>query len=145
MTCMTITEYLCHTWPRIRSVCLNHNSVLSSFITYHRVCSKRNSTSANSKSRSAYPARAHGFTLVFIGSCCWVCTFLCSFFVYHFHFVLFALSIVLSVFLQTVLFFRKIFVQFCGLAFQQTIGIQTGRNCASLLLIYFYTLMSIKI
>ena len=30
----TITEYLCHKWPRICSVCRNDNPLLSSFMTY---------------------------------------------------------------------------------------------------------------
>ena len=38
MTC------LCHKWSRICSSCRNHNSVLSSFITYYRVCNKSNTT-----------------------------------------------------------------------------------------------------
>ena len=37
MIWFTVTEYLCHTWPRICSVCHNHTPVLSSFMTYHRV------------------------------------------------------------------------------------------------------------
>jgi hypothetical protein len=32
MTLLTVTEYMCHKWPRIRSVCRNNNPVLSSFI-----------------------------------------------------------------------------------------------------------------
>jgi hypothetical protein len=31
---LTLTEYICHKWPRICSVCRNHNPVLSSFLTY---------------------------------------------------------------------------------------------------------------
>ena len=30
-------EYQCHTWPRICSLCRNHNLVLSSFISYQRM------------------------------------------------------------------------------------------------------------
>jgi hypothetical protein len=40
MTWPTVTEYLCHKWPRIYSVCCNRNPVLSSFMTYNRVCSR---------------------------------------------------------------------------------------------------------
>jgi len=40
MTCLTVTEYLDHKWPWICSGCRNHNPVLSSFITYNRVCNK---------------------------------------------------------------------------------------------------------
>ena len=40
MTWLTVTEYLCHKWPHICSVCRNQNPVLSSFMTYH-ICVKR--------------------------------------------------------------------------------------------------------
>jgi chemotaxis signal transduction protein len=33
-------EYLCHKSPRLCSICRNHNPVLSSFMTYHRVCNQ---------------------------------------------------------------------------------------------------------
>jgi hypothetical protein len=39
-----INRYGCHKWPRICSVCCNHNVFLSSFMTYHSVC---NTTCAN--------------------------------------------------------------------------------------------------
>ena len=32
-----ITVYLCHKWPQICSICRHHNSVLSSFTSYHQV------------------------------------------------------------------------------------------------------------
>jgi hypothetical protein len=48
MTCLTVTEYLCHKWQRICSVCRYHYPVLSSFMTYHRVCNKSNTTGVNS-------------------------------------------------------------------------------------------------
>jgi len=38
MTWLTIMEYLCHKWPQICFTCLKLFSVLSSFMTYHRVC-----------------------------------------------------------------------------------------------------------
>ena len=44
MTCLNVTEYLCHKWPCICSVLCNHNPVVSSFMTYHRVCSKSKTT-----------------------------------------------------------------------------------------------------
>jgi hypothetical protein len=31
-------EYLCHKWLRICSTCRKHFPVLSSFMSYHRVC-----------------------------------------------------------------------------------------------------------
>jgi len=37
-TWLTVTEWLCHKWPRICSVCHTHNPVLSSFMAYHWVC-----------------------------------------------------------------------------------------------------------
>ena len=43
---MTIIEYLCHKWPRTCSVC--RNTVLFSFITYHRVCNKGNTSTFRS-------------------------------------------------------------------------------------------------
>ena len=38
--CVTVMEYLCHKSPRLCSICRNHNPVLSSFMTYHRVCNQ---------------------------------------------------------------------------------------------------------
>jgi hypothetical protein len=38
MTWLTVMEDLCHKWPRICSICHKHVTVLSSFMTYHRVC-----------------------------------------------------------------------------------------------------------
>jgi hypothetical protein len=38
MTWLTVMGYLCHKWPRICSTCRKHFPVLSSFMTYHRVC-----------------------------------------------------------------------------------------------------------
>jgi hypothetical protein len=38
MAYLTEMEYLCHKWPRICSTCRKHFSVLSSFMTYHRIC-----------------------------------------------------------------------------------------------------------
>jgi hypothetical protein len=31
-----VTEYLCHKWPQICSVCRNHNSILYQLMTYNR-------------------------------------------------------------------------------------------------------------
>ena len=38
MTWLAVIKYLCHKWPRICSTCRKHFSVLSSFMTYYRVC-----------------------------------------------------------------------------------------------------------
>jgi hypothetical protein len=35
---LTVMEYLCHKWPRICSTCWKNYPVLSSLMTYHRVC-----------------------------------------------------------------------------------------------------------
>ena len=35
---LTVMEYLCYKWPRTCSTCRKHFPVLSSFMTYHRVC-----------------------------------------------------------------------------------------------------------
>jgi len=35
MTCLTVTEYLCHKWPQKCSTCHKHFQVFSSFMTYH--------------------------------------------------------------------------------------------------------------
>ena len=59
MTWLTVTEYLCHKWLRICSVCRNHNTVISSFMIYHQVCSNSNTTSGTG---TTYPFGAPGFT-----------------------------------------------------------------------------------
>ena len=81
---LTVTEYLCHKWPQICSVCRNHNSVLSSFMIYHRVYNKSNMTDATSGTGTYYLSRAPELTplpffsgdlvvqfLVFCVVCCW--------------------------------------------------------------------------
>jgi hypothetical protein len=45
---------LCHTWPRICSVCRNHNQVISSCMTYHRVCNKSNTTGSTCGAGTVY-------------------------------------------------------------------------------------------
>ena len=35
---LTVMEYLCHKWRRICFTCRKHFPVISSFMTYHRVC-----------------------------------------------------------------------------------------------------------
>jgi hypothetical protein len=63
MTWSTVMEYLCNKRPRICSVCRNRIPVLSSFMTYHRVCNKINTTGATCGTRTAHPSRAPEFTL----------------------------------------------------------------------------------
>jgi hypothetical protein len=58
MIWLTVTEYLFHKWSWICAVCRNHNSVLSPFLTYHRVCNKSNTTSAACGTGSVSPSGA---------------------------------------------------------------------------------------
>jgi hypothetical protein len=51
----------------ICSVCRNNNVVLSSSMTYHRVCNKSNTKGATYGARNAYPAGTTEFTLVLCG------------------------------------------------------------------------------
>ena len=46
ITWLTVTEYKCHKWPQICSVCRNYNLVVYSFMVYHRVCHKKNMAGA---------------------------------------------------------------------------------------------------
>jgi len=77
MTWLTVTEYLCHKWPRIYSVCRNNNPVLSSFMTYHRVCDKIYTMGTTCGVGIAYPSGASEFApclhLSYWCSCCWCC------------------------------------------------------------------------
>ena len=53
-TWLTVTEYLCHKRPRICFLCGNHNTVLSSFVTFQRVCNKSKTTVATCGVETAY-------------------------------------------------------------------------------------------
>ena len=55
------TEYQCHKWPRICSICRNRNPVLSTFMTYHRVCKKSNTTGATYGAGTVNPSWATEF------------------------------------------------------------------------------------
>jgi len=57
MTWLTVTEYLCHKCPRTCFVCRNHNLILSSSITYHRVCNKSNTTGATLGAGTVYSSQ----------------------------------------------------------------------------------------
>ena len=61
MNWFTITEYLCRKWLRIRSVCRNYNPTISSFMTYHRVINKSNTTDDTCGVGTAYHSAAHEF------------------------------------------------------------------------------------
>ena len=81
MTWLTATEYLCHKWPRIWSTCHKHFQVLSSFMTYRRLCNWSNKTGTTSGTGTAYhfgaPEFIPGFGFKW-GSCCSIFSFLCS-------------------------------------------------------------------
>jgi len=49
-------------WPRICSTCSKYFPVLSSFMTYHRVCNKINTTGTTNGAGTAYPFGAPEFT-----------------------------------------------------------------------------------
>ena len=67
-------------WPRICSTCRKHVSVLSSFMTYHRVCNYVSTTDATSGTGTAYPSGAHAFITGFKwGSCYSIFNFMCIF------------------------------------------------------------------
>ena len=57
-----VTEYLRHKWQLICSICRIHNSALSSFMTYHRVCNKSNTTGSTCGAGTAYTSGAPEFT-----------------------------------------------------------------------------------
>ena len=52
---------LCYFILRSCSVRRNHNPVLSSFMTYHRVCNKSNRTGATRGTGTTYPSGGHEF------------------------------------------------------------------------------------
>ena len=54
-------------WPQICSVCRNQNPVFSSWLTYHRVCNKSNTTSVICGAGTAHSSGAHEFTPCFSG------------------------------------------------------------------------------
>ena len=68
MTWLTVMEYLCQKLPRICSTCRKHFPVLSSFMTYHRVCNWINTTRATGGTGTAYPSRAPECTPCFSGA-----------------------------------------------------------------------------
>ena len=75
------------------STCRKHFLVLSSFLTYHRVCNQINTTGVTCGAGITYPSGAHEFTFVLLDL---------QFYVYAlqivvYPFVIFRLAIVLSV------------------------------------------------
>jgi len=67
LTWLTVTKYLCQKLPRICSICRNYNSVLSSFMTYHRVCNKSNTTGVKCGGETANPSGILEFTPCVVG------------------------------------------------------------------------------
>ena len=65
MTWLTVTDHLCHRWQRTCSVCSNHNPILSTFMIYHLVRNRSNTTGATYEAGTAYPSRAPAFTADF--------------------------------------------------------------------------------
>jgi hypothetical protein len=70
MAWLTVMEYLWHKWPQICSTCRKHFQILSSSITYRRVCTWINTTGVTSGAGTAYPSRAHEFTPSFQWDSC---------------------------------------------------------------------------
>ena len=64
MTCLTVTKYRCHKWPRIYSTWRKHFPVLSSFMTYHRVYNYINTTGVTSGAATVNPSGEPEFTPV---------------------------------------------------------------------------------
>ena len=58
---LTAAAYLCHKRPHTSSVCRDHYAVLSSLMTYDRVCNNNNSTGATSGAGTAYPSGPNWF------------------------------------------------------------------------------------
>ena len=67
MIWLTITVFLYNSWPRICSVCRNHNSVLSSLVIYLRVCKNSRTTGTTYGPETAYPSGALEFIPHFSG------------------------------------------------------------------------------
>ena len=51
----------------INTITLVYNLVLSSFMTYHRVCNKSNTTGGTCVAGTAYPSGTPELTTVFVG------------------------------------------------------------------------------
>ena len=62
MTWRIAMEYLWRKWPRICPTCREHFPILSSFMTYHRICNYINTMGAASGAGTAYPSGAPVFT-----------------------------------------------------------------------------------
>ena len=69
MTWWNAMEYLCHKWPRLCFTCRKHFPLLSSFMTYYRLCSLSNTTGATSSAGTSYPSGVPEFNPGFGGVC----------------------------------------------------------------------------
>lgn len=99
MTWSSATEYLCHIWQRICSVCRNHNLVLSSFMTYHQICDKSSTMDATSLEGTAYHSGGNllfmGFALINPRGVLWI--FVCPFVPFLLVIALYFLNILLVI------------------------------------------------
>ena len=100
MTWLTITEYLCHKWLQVCSICRDHILSRFSFIKYHQIVKNACATSETGIGR---PSLAFALCPWFFGW--WGCSSIFSFLhsvvlIIVCLFVLFLLAIVLSVLLR---------------------------------------------
>jgi hypothetical protein len=91
MTWLTVTEYLCYKRSRKYAVCRNHNLFFSSFMSYHQVCNKSNTTCATSGAKELLTFPGHMSShRVCGGLCCSICyfwgLFCVNFCLFPFHF-----------------------------------------------------------
>ena len=61
MTCLTVTENLCHEGPRIVSTYRYHFTVLSALLTYHWICNKCITMGVTSGAGISFPSSAPEF------------------------------------------------------------------------------------
>ena len=78
ITWLTVTEYMCHIWPSICSVCHNHhNPVLSSFMTTGFVTRVTRGVPLVEQELHTLPQHLIN-TWFLVGSCCSIDSYLCS-------------------------------------------------------------------
>jgi hypothetical protein len=76
MIWLIASEYLCHNWPQISSLCRYHHPTVSTSVTHHRHFDKSNTTAATSKAGAAWlPELTAGFCWVPVSS---ILSFLCN-------------------------------------------------------------------
>ena len=100
ITWLIATEYLFQKWPHICCVCHSHNPVLSSYMIYHRVLWRSNTTGATYGVGTVYPSGKHEFTPGVLWDSCFSALVFCVMLGRSFwHFVLFFVTTALSVLL----------------------------------------------